>query len=380
MTKVELTLAPTYLPTWTIVDAVRELFQNALDQETANPDNYMSVEYDEDAQKLAISNAESALTIQSLLLGVTTKADEPNAIGQFGEGYKIATLVLLREGKNVTFYNYGAKEIWHPRFVKSKRFGTDILTFFIDKVAVWDKVPNASLTIVVDGITPDEYHDQIVPSNLHLMPNYTVSYEHPDHGRIIGLMAEKQEVFVNGLKVCSIPGFTYSYDLKPSVVPLDRDRHKVANFDLLWETGKFWADIANSDSSSWDTIVDMIILNEPDISYLRTSGSLSTEAWRGLCTVALRKFRAAHGERCIPLAYNVPDERIPSGYSAVALDSTYYSFVTAAPDYVPVELNPVPVTTWDDLDMWFNENEVYLYPRAREQFREIYNSLKAQYE
>lgn len=379
MTKVELTLAPTYLPTWTIVDAVRELFQNALDQETANPDNYMSVEYDEDAQKLAISNAESALTIQSLLLGVTTKADEPNAIGQFGEGYKIATLVLLREGKNITFYNYGAKEIWHPRFVKSKRFGTDILTFFIDKVAVWDKVPNANLTIVVDGITPDEYHDQIVPSNLLLMPNYTVSYEHPDHGRVIGLEAEEQEVFVNGMKVCSIPSLTYSYDLKPSVVPLDRDRHKVANFDLLLETGKFWADIANSDSSSWDTIVDMIILSKPDVSYLRT-GSLSTEAWQGLCTVALRKFREAHGERCIPLTYNVPDERIPSGYSAVAINSTYYSFVTVAPDYVPVELNPVSATTWDDLDMWFNENEIYLYPSACKQFREIYNSLRAQYE
>ena len=109
MSKIELTISPNYVPTWTYLDAVRELFQNALDQEEQNPENVMRWSYDEDALSLTISNAHSTLSIASLLLGQTSKADDKSTIGQFGEGYKIATLVLLREGKTITFYNYGAR-------------------------------------------------------------------------------------------------------------------------------------------------------------------------------------------------------------------------------------------------------------------------------
>ena len=104
--KIELTIAPSYVPSWGIVEAVRELFQNALDQQKQNPTNKMSWEYDPEAQRLRICNKYSTLEASSLLLGATTKADDTSTIGQFGEGYKIATLVLLRNDKKITFYNY----------------------------------------------------------------------------------------------------------------------------------------------------------------------------------------------------------------------------------------------------------------------------------
>jgi len=166
MSKIELTLAPNYVPTWTLVDAVRELFQNALDQQRQNSENEASWHYDDVTGVLTISNATSKLTTASLLLGQTTKADDKSTIGQFGEGYKIATLVLLREGKNVVFYNYGAREVWRPRFVKSRRFDTDILTFFIEKKAIWEKVPSADLVIAIDGISADEYYDIIISTHI----------------------------------------------------------------------------------------------------------------------------------------------------------------------------------------------------------------------
>ena len=126
---------------------------------------------------------------------VTTKSDDNDTIGQFGEGYKIATLVLLREGKNVVFYNYGAREVWRPRIVKSHRFGTYTLTFFIEKKAIWENVPSADLVIAIDGISADEYYDQIVPSNLHLRSDFEV-IEETEYGDIINLPGK---VFVNGL-------------------------------------------------------------------------------------------------------------------------------------------------------------------------------------
>jgi len=93
-------------------------------------------------------------------------------------------LVLLRHGKQVTFYNYGNKEVWKPRFVNSKRFGARILTFFVDKKYFWQSVPDNNLIIEVTGITQEEYWD-IVNSNLHLQtldPDRVIETE---FGRII---------------------------------------------------------------------------------------------------------------------------------------------------------------------------------------------------
>ena len=72
MKKMELSLASDYVPGWTIVDAVRELFQNAVDQEVQCPDNTASWEYSDGT--LRICNKKSTLTTKSLLLGSTTKA------------------------------------------------------------------------------------------------------------------------------------------------------------------------------------------------------------------------------------------------------------------------------------------------------------------
>lgn len=258
MSKIELTIAPNYVPNWTYVDAVRELFQNVLDQATQNPGNVASWDYDSQTGILTISNATSKLTASSLLLGQTTKSGDSDTIGQFGEGYKIATLVLLREGKNVVFYNYGAREIWRPRFVKSRRFGTDILTFFIEKQAIWDKVPSADLVIAVSGISAEEYGD-IVESNLHLRDDYEV-VEHTEYGNIIDLPGK---VFVNGLFVCDYEPYAYGYDFKPEHINLDRDRKMVSDFDLRWMASKMW-------STCKDTgrVLEMITEGAADVAYL----------------------------------------------------------------------------------------------------------------
>ena len=110
MRKIELSLASDYVPSWTIVDAIRELFQNALDQEVQSPGNKATWSYENGTFK--ISNKQSTLTTKTLLLGTSSKSEDTRTIGQFGEGYKIATLVLLRNNKQVTIYNYGLREVW----------------------------------------------------------------------------------------------------------------------------------------------------------------------------------------------------------------------------------------------------------------------------
>ena len=238
MSKYELSISVDYVPNWGIVEAIRELFQNALDEETNDADNKMFFCYDADSETLKIGNLNSTLDIQSLLVGNTTKQDD-KYIGQHGEGYKIATVVLLRTGHNVVFYNYNAREIWRPRLVKSRRYnGALVPTFFVEKVPVWNSVPEHSLVIEVTNITAEEYL-KIVASNRHLQ------VDSEDQGAIVTKLGsilldavQGGRVYVSGLFVCTNSNIKYGYDLKPETIKLDRDRKLIDTFNLQWQASR----------------------------------------------------------------------------------------------------------------------------------------------
>lgn len=360
MSKIELTLAPNYVPTWTLVDAIRELFQNALDQQEQNSENEASWNYADATGVLTISNATSKLTAASLLLGQTTKADDKSTIGQFGEGYKIATLVLLREGKNVVFYNYGAREIWRPRFVKSRRFGTDILTFFIEKKAVWEKVPSADLVITIDGISADEYYDQIVPSNLHLRSDFEI-IEETEYGDIINLAGK---VFVNGLYVCDYEPYTYGYNFKPEHIRLDRDRKMISDFDLRWMASTMWSTCKDTDK-----VLEMIADGKADVAFLDSVSY--TSSWRDL---AAEKFKSVYGPEAIPVTSQEELGKVPTGYKGIVVNSCYSSLIRGSSSFVmPEPDNHSPV---DDLQDWYDSIKHKLDSYEREQFEAIMDDLR----
>ena len=172
MRKYELSISADYVPGWGVTEAVREFFQNSIDEETRDSSNKMLFEYDEAEEKLIIGNKHSELDIKTLLFGTTTKNDDDAMIGNHGEGYKIATVVLLRLGKTVVFNNYCRREVWRPRLVKSRKYdGALVPTFFVETAAVWEKVPDHSLMIEISGISPEEY-EKVTNSNLHLQGDY----------------------------------------------------------------------------------------------------------------------------------------------------------------------------------------------------------------
>ena len=150
--KYELSIATTYVENWGVFEALRELFQNAIDQ------GDWEYHYDPVAKELSIINHNDTLDTDSLLLGNTSKRNDGSKIGEFGEGYKLAVLALLRDGYEVTFYNGGANEIWKTRLVNSKKFnGYKIPTFFVEDVVEGE---SDDLVIVVKGI---DYDDLQIP-------------------------------------------------------------------------------------------------------------------------------------------------------------------------------------------------------------------------
>ena len=318
MSKFELSLSSDYVPGWTIVDAIRELFQNAVDQEAQCPDNTASWDYSDDT--LRVSNKKSTLTTTSLLLGSTSKAGDTGTIGQFGEGYKVATLVLLREGKTVTFYNYGAREVWRPRFVKSRRFNADILTFFIDKEFPWTNVPSDDLVVEIQGITDDEWLESIVPSNLRLRDDFDV-VETTDFGDIISLPGQ---VFVNGLFVCNYKPYKYGYNFKPGQLKLDRDRKLASDFDLKWLASKMWSQTAYDSK-----VLDLLSQGAPDVQFVADIGYRHT-----LSNRAYEMFSDKYGPNAVSVTYQSDADNLPKTYKAIIVPETFRRLIVSSSGYI----------------------------------------------
>lgn len=298
MTKFELPLAITYVPNWGCVEAFRELFQNALDNEIENPDNKMGLVYDEDTEVLSITNKTSSLSADSLLLGCSTKSNNVNTIGQHGEGYKIAFMVLLRNNKTVTVQNYGAKELWSVRLVNSKRYNNQpITTIFVDKAHIWKKVPDNDLTITVGGVTKEDW-DAIVKSNLHLRKQEVECIE-CTNGRILTQKSEKGNIYVKGLFIHNNPQFMYGYDFEPRVISLDRDRKLVDTIKTSFETSNLWVDAASKSSKYKEIMTDMFYKNVQDVKYITES---FTAGFSDARNALAEKFIEEHGEDAIPVS------------------------------------------------------------------------------
>lgn len=293
MPKYELSLSPDYIPDWAEVEAIRELFQNALDQETLDPKHKMSWSWnDDDKHTFIISSANSKLSRRSLLLGESSKTKDEQTIGTFGEGYKLAFLVLTRMGYKVSVANYtgSAKEIWTPRISKTKRYEGDILVVDIDAPVFPKKNMFGALTFVIEGIKPETFAE-IERSNLHIKQP-TGQVLEARQGRILDRRYYKGRIFVNGLYVTTIKGLEYGYDLKPKYLTIGRDRNLVSSFDIQWVTGQMWINVNKP-----GLVSGLIDAKAKDIEYVRSFAGKESE----LAKTIWANFVGKNGNRAVPV-------------------------------------------------------------------------------
>lgn len=330
MSKYELTLSTGYVPDWTCIEAVREIFQNAIDNERINKDNKMSFEYK--LGVLNICNKTSKLTMDSLLIGNSTKRDDKRTIGKHGEGYKIAFMVLLREGKEVTVYNYGANEVWNTKLVKSKRYnGAEVVQIDVNKTPFWAKVPNYDLTIEIRGITEEEFSN-IKKSNLSLKEDVEI-VKGSAFGDLLTDASEKGRIYVEGLYVCTNDKLNYGYNFRSTFVSLDRDRKLVDSFDVCWYSSAIWTDVINMDQAKYaDACVEMIEENKADVRYIDKANTA------GVTLVAEKlynRIEEKYGENVVPVSNNIEYEEIKDrGLTPVIIREQLRDMVKK---YLPVE-------------------------------------------
>lgn len=363
MKRFDLGMSINYCPTWGVVESVREFFQNAHDEEIVNPENKMYFGYDKDSKTLCIGNKNGRLTTNTLLLVQSSKRDNSETIGQHGEGYKVATVVLLRNGKGVKVYNRADKEVWTAKTIKSRRYQADVVVFDIEKVSIFKSIPDHDLIFEISGIDEDEYN-AIVDSNLFLQDlregeDYITSNPgYPLTTRMCKVLTGEKhagKLFVGGLYVTTSKYAKYGYDFAPGLVKLDRDRGFIDGIDLQFLTAKVISatgdtELINEAKNFWDGSYFKYYLS----SY---KSVFDNSSYAEMFDKSYQEFLDENGEDAIPVQTTDDFNRLSrNGFNPVLVEEKDFFFYSGSSMYNPapdIEDEPDAGELADRLEDWF---------------------------
>ncbi|WP_284161637.1 hypothetical protein [Burkholderia pseudomallei] len=351
--KIEMSLSAHYVSHWGWEQAFRELLQNALDCKT------FVTEYDHENQSVVIFTADGAIPRQSLLLGESGKRNG-DTIGHFGEGLKLAMLILAREGYPMRVYS--GKEIWIPHMEHSELYDCQALVIDIEENPEGDA---DAVEIIVDGITPDmaseidgmyikpdQYQKALATSNgsqcfepIHLLTESEEADMIDKFGDCESDWEIKSKVYVGGLFVSYLNGnFRYSYNFKPSCVKLDRDRMTVNTWDIQWEISKLLAAAGRADlvvDLTEGKYADMDGYSQSHTSYYGgSSGGCSSGVSYSdkLKDLAVDSFIKRFGQKAIPISKDEDENKsayyaqqcVKLGYTPIYITGKEFSMLDGA--------------------------------------------------
>jgi hypothetical protein len=295
---IELSLSPKYVQHWGFWEATRELLQNAIDNERD-----MDVAYAGDCEDLIITSRNTTIPKTSLLMGESTKTGDSKTIGEFGEGYKLALLVLTRMGFAVTVQN--GPDIWTPVFEYSDNWNQDVLKIRVTEAAE----VSADLVFRIHCV-PQEQYDLLATRYL---PNVRGNL-------ILKDRAIAGNIYINGLFISHMPKFLFGYNFKPSTLKVDRDRKKVEQFRVAWETSELWAN--DGDPTELWRLIEQ---KSPEVSNVTTYMSHNLKAFEEIAN----KWVEQNGENACPVVSSSDAEKAEaSGLRPVVTSETMLDIVT----------------------------------------------------
>lgn len=355
----ELPITRDYVKSWTAVEAIRELFQNAIDHDKESWNVEMVDDCEEGESILTIVSDGARLSPKTLLLGHTTKADDETAIGHFGEGYKLALLVLCREGYDVWVRNSAV--IWRPVFRMSDQFGEEVLVIHETKNANWDKTDADSLQFVIGGL-PAEVTEKLRENTLYLQSNIGQVHR-TRYGEI--LLEKPGKLYINGLFVCDTE-LTYGYNVKPEHLELERDRQTVSSFNLRWLTKDMWFD-----TDQFPKVAEMMEANVPDLEYAQHN---CPELVKEAC---YRRFRDKHPGAVIASSQSELDALVKNGMTDVVVyGGSFYPVISRYPRYVADTPRIASKSPMAHLEEFFREHRGEMRTKAIVAFKALIEQSK----
>ena len=339
----ELPMTRDYVRHWGLPKAFQELLQNAIESTAPFEHEFYDCGYGKTG--LAIRSAGVKLSATSLLLGSTSKASDDSKIGSFGEGYKIALLVLTRLGHDPVVVNDGVR--WTTTFAASATFSADVL--HIEEWVDPDS-EGAGLAFHIEGLS-DEDVKTITATCLQMQNEESI-------GKVITcpqgdiLFGRSGELFVNGLYVCATE-FTHSYNIKPAFLKLERDRQAVSGFELSWVTKEMWFTV--NEPHLRKHIAKLIAEDAPDLKYANhgAPNSIKEACLDHFTEIAGKDARLAGSPE------EVKQLKEAGVANPVYYNTTLHGCVTAASSYTA----PPPVIVLAPsiiLQDWYDRNKKYM--------------------
>ncbi len=340
----ELPLSRDYVRHWGLKEAIRELVQNALDSES--PFEYAFAD-----GQLFITSRFARLEASTLVLGSTSKSDRTDAIGSFGEGYKIALLVLTRSGYDVKVLN-GNKQ-WVPEFRHSDQFDAEVLC--INETPAHRQ--NQGVEFVVSGLT-EEDETEIRSMCLRMQPPMS-DVIGTKYGHI--LPSRPRKLYVGTLFVCDTD-LTYGYDILPEHLQLERDRQTVSGWDLKQVSKNAWID-----TGRMDEVAEKIEAGIPDVEYVEYG---STELVREAC---YRLFQQKHPGAIAVQSQEELNNLVKQGMTnTVVVSRTFHSQVSNSTSYKQQVSHVVAIQTPKTaLEEWYRDNKKYMSRLPAASFKEL---------
>ena len=345
----ELTITPSYVPNWGLKEAVRELLQNALDHDSVLD---TATRTGDGVYGFKILSTGVTLPVSSLLLGSTNKNSDNSKLGQFGEGYKLALLVLCRLGYKVTVLNGMHK--WMPTIQHSSVYGTEVLTITTE---MCDYLSEEGIQFIIDGLSAGDM-DTIKSSCLQLQPKKP-DHEvlHTQYGDI--LLKEAGKLYCGGLFVCDTE-LKFGYNMNVGRIPLDRDRSTVNEWDLLWATSEMWAD-----TNDYKRVANLLNNGVRDVKHLvyRTNDHIADA-----CNTLFVK----HHSDSVPVSSQseIRDYAAQGITNTVVVNPTFAEVLKAAPEYKePEESKLLPPVTL--MHNWLTKHKLNLTAPAISEFNKL---------
>lgn len=339
-----------YVRHWTPLQAIREFLQNALDSDS--PFEWV---YDVDGQQLAIISRMTELPTRVLLLGATSKATAVDKIGTFGEGFKLAMVVLVRSGQPVYIRN--GKIMWVPSFRLDPQYNEEIL--HVEEYDISHE-GHSGLEVVIGGIT-SELMATVKDNCLQMQSSYDWGeWYATKYGSIMPEI--KGKLYVGGLYICDTE-LQCSYDILPDYITLERDRQTVSGFELKSLSMRMW-----TETGQHERIAVMMEEGWVDVEW---ADVYTTQQIKDACYALFKK---KHPGKLAVKTQEELDRLIKKGMTEVVYvgDSPFYGAVTSHRSYqaaLPPILQAVSPQVF--IEDWIAKNGRYMNRYGKKALEEL---------
>lgn len=342
-------LTRNYVPDWTVVDAMRELIQNAID---SDPEGF-ELTYELGTVTL-ITN--TLLPITSLYMGESSKRGNAKMLGTHGEGLKLALLILLRENRSPLVHSSHRitpffEQEEYPKLVEVTDPVTGCISletsFEYDLIEVMAFDCTLSMNINKTIISFEAKQDEWKSLNTICLPK-DASY---------GVLWDKgsDQLYVGGLRISSLD-FTYSYNFEPGAIKLERDRRVADTRAVQKEVARIWCA-----TEQWDTIVDGMLK-----SYYDFEGLPNITLPQGLidrCVERAKEFEHP------PMSYSQSSAK----YYGTYVSNSFYAVYSKSSNAVKPPIRKQPK---DILSDWFKTNRSYFRKAGAKRMSQLIEESK----